>query len=62
MKLKDKKTGEVVEVADNGFLANFDSLKELNEKYEDVPENVRAVSGLSDRITGITFGTSRFSV
>lgn len=38
MKLKDKKTGEIVEVADNGFFANFDNLKELNEKYEDAPE------------------------
>lgn len=41
MRLKDKLTGEIVEVADNGFLANFDSLKELNKKYEDAPEELK---------------------
>ena len=41
MRLREKESGGIVETLDDSFLANFSSLKELNDKYEDAPEETK---------------------
>ena len=38
MKLKNKKTGEIVEATDFNIISDYNSLAELNEEWEDAPE------------------------
>ena len=38
MKLRNKKTGEIVEATDFNIMSDYNSLAEFNEEWEDVPE------------------------
>ena len=38
MKIKNKKTGEIVEATDFNIISEYNSLAELNEDWEDMPE------------------------
>lgn len=38
MKLRNKKTGEIVEATDFNIISDYDSLAELNEEWEDYEE------------------------
>ena len=38
MKLRNKKTGEIVEATDFNIMSDYNSLAELNKEWEDAPE------------------------
>lgn len=55
MKLRNKKTGEIIEKYPDGFVINsgeqirrYDSLAELNEEWEDLPEEPKEIYFISN--------------
>lgn len=43
MKLRNKKTGEIVEATDFNIISDYNSLAELNAEWEDVPEEPKDI-------------------
>ena len=56
MKLRNKKTGEIVEATDFNIISDYNSLAELNEEWEDYEEPKEIIGKSTAKDLNLLFG------